>query len=81
MTAATLNRVPGLPDGYRLSPDRVDCWRDWATGWDPNQQGDRAYLFRYTPSRGWRIHGVGSAFDCADLGITKDLDAPSPFCS
>ncbi|MEW2428752.1 hypothetical protein AB0877_12110 [Micromonospora sp. NPDC047644] len=80
MTAATLNRVPGLPDGYRINPDKVVCWRDWATGWDPKQEGDGAYLFRYTPSRGWRIHGAGSAFSCADLGITKDPDDPPPFC-
>jgi hypothetical protein len=81
VTAATLDRVPGLPDGYRINPDTVQCWKDWATGWDRNQQGDGMYLFRYGPSRGWRIHGQGSAFDCAALGSPKDPDDPPPFCS
>jgi hypothetical protein len=81
VTAATLDRVPGLPDGYRITPDTVECWKDWATGWDRNQEGDGMYLFRYSPSGGWRIHGQGSAFDCATLGIPKDPDDPPPFCS
>jgi hypothetical protein len=81
VTAATLNRVPGLPDGYRINPGTVGCWKDWAFGWDPNQQGDGMYLFRYSPSRGWRVHGQGSAFDCAALGISKDPNDPPPFCS
>ncbi|MFE9691445.1 hypothetical protein [Micromonospora sp. NPDC005806] len=81
VTAASLDRVPGLSDGYRISPDTVECWKGWATGWDRNQQGDGMYLFRYSPSRGWRIHGQGSAFDCATLGIPKDPDDPPPFCS
>jgi hypothetical protein len=81
VTATTLNRVPGLPDGYRITPDTVRCWKDWASGWDRNQQGDGMYLFRYSPSVGWRIHGQGSAFDCAELGIRKDSNDPPPFCS
>ncbi|MFC0031533.1 hypothetical protein ACFFMM_18610 [Micromonospora chaiyaphumensis] len=81
VTAATLDRVPGLPGGYRIAADTVDCWKGWATGWDRNQQGDGMYLFRYSTSQGWRVHGQGSAFDCATLGIPKDPDDPPPFCS
>ncbi|MEV7328370.1 hypothetical protein [Micromonospora sp. NPDC093244] len=81
VTAATLNRVPGLPEGYRINPDRVQCWKGWATGWDPDQQGDGAYLFRHTPTHGWRIHSQGSSFSCTDLGITIDPNDPPGICS
>ncbi|MFE9914662.1 hypothetical protein ACFYPG_05825 [Micromonospora sp. NPDC005553] len=73
--------MPGLPHGDRITPDTVGCWRGWAFGWNRDQQGDGMYLFRYTASQGWRIHGQGSAFDCGDLGIEKDPDDPPPFCS
>jgi hypothetical protein len=70
-----------MPDGYRITPDTVTCWKGWASGWDRNQQGDGMYLFRHSASVGWRIYGQGSTFDCAELGIRKDPNDPPPFCS
>ncbi|MFI7606133.1 hypothetical protein ACIBTV_13505 [Micromonospora sp. NPDC049366] len=79
--ARTLDRAPGLPPGYRVSADTVECWRNWASGWQRDQAGDGMYLFRYTQQRGWRVHASGSSFDCAELGIPKDPDDPPPFCT
>ncbi|MET0416069.1 MAG: hypothetical protein ABW022_08615 [Actinoplanes sp.] len=80
VTAATLDRVPGLPDGYRHTPDTVDCWRNWASAWDRGQEGDGMNLFRYNSTVGWRLHGQGSSFSCASLGIEIDPGDPPPFC-
>jgi hypothetical protein len=38
---------------------------------------DGVYLFQYRTGSGWRYHSQGSAFDCADLGITS---GNPPFC-
>ncbi|MEU4399437.1 hypothetical protein [Micromonospora orduensis] len=73
--------MPGLPKGYRITPDRVQCWKGWATGWDTHQQSDGAYLFRHHPTHGWRIHSQGSSFSCTDLGITIDPNDPPGICS
>jgi hypothetical protein len=81
VSAATLNRVPGLPAGYRITPDTVDCWKNWATGWDRKQIGDGMDLFRYTSGTGWRLHSQGSSFECDNLGIRVDPDDPPPFCT
>ncbi|MEH1167360.1 hypothetical protein V6V47_18440 [Micromonospora sp. CPCC 205539] len=80
VTAATLDRVPGLPNAYRITPDTVRCWRGWAAGWDRNQKGDGLYAFQNTPDQGWRIKGQGSAIECEQLGIMIDSSDPPPFC-
>ena len=79
MSAATLDRAYRVA-GYEITPDTVECWRDWASGWDRNQAGDGLLVFRYAPGTGWRYHSAGSAIECANLGIRVDPDDPPPFC-
>ena len=68
----TLERLADLPEDWSFPAPGVNCWRTWATAKPegPNR-GDGIFLFRYTSGGGWRYHSQGSAYACADLGITS----------
>jgi len=74
----TLERLADLPEDWYFPASGVDCWRTWATAEPAGpDRGGGIYLFRYTTGGGWKYHSQGSAYDCADLGITS---GNPPFC-
>ncbi len=80
VTAATLNRALHPSSDYRIDPRTVQCWKGWATGYDPYWVSDGDDLFKYNQTTGWHFYGAGSAFECKDLGIKMDPRNPPPFC-
>lgn len=82
VTAATLQAVAKLPDGNKIDAATIACWKLWAVAEDtaptPEQDGDGATLFTYSPTTGlWREVTFASEFDCAeDLGLKKGDDHP-----
>jgi hypothetical protein len=83
VSVAVLNRLlrANQPSSsYRLRPGKVQCWRDWAWGFDPNCRCDANVLFRNISGKGWRFVEGWSALECKDLGIHVDPKDPPPFC-
>ena len=77
-SAKSLEKLVDLPEEWRFVPSSVQCWRGWATAKPAGpDHGDGIYLFKYKTGTGWRYHSQGSAYDCADLGITS---GNPPFC-